>query len=152
MALFNKVSPDLFHSRHHETESCGSDSEHENKVWNGSPSLSYPGRFLMGVLLWLFPGVLLLVRWNHTEVTASSHCSVGVWPNKESAHITCWPSDIVCVCVCVWEREREIVTQLCLTLCDPMHWGQPGSSVHRILQARILEWLAISFSRGIFLT
>ena len=38
--------------------------------------------------------------------------------------------------------------QSCLTLCDPMDSSPPGSSVHRILQARILEWGAISFSRG----
>ena len=34
-----------------------------------------------------------------------------------------------------------LVTQLCLTLCDPMDCSLPGSSVHGILQARILEWL-----------
>ena len=38
--------------------------------------------------------------------------------------------------------------QLCLTLCDPMDCGQPGSSVHGISQATILEWVAISLSRG----
>ena len=37
--------------------------------------------------------------------------------------------------------------QSCLTLCDPMDCSPPGSSVHGILQARILEWLAISYSR-----
>ena len=41
-------------------------------------------------------------------------------------------------------------TQLCLNLCDPMDCNPPGSSVHGILQARILEWVAISFCRGIF--
>ena len=40
------------------------------------------------------------------------------------------------------------VAQLCLTLCDPMDCGPPSSSVYGILQARILEWVAISFSRG----
>ena len=35
----------------------------------------------------------------------------------------------------------------CLTLCDPMDYSQPDSSVHGISQARILEWAAISFSR-----
>jgi len=40
------------------------------------------------------------------------------------------------------------VTQLCLTLCDPMDCSPPGSSIHGILQARILEWVAIPFSRG----
>ena len=38
------------------------------------------------------------------------------------------------------------ITQSCLTLCDPMDYSPPGSSVHGILQARILEWVAISFS------
>ena len=47
-----------------------------------------------------------------------------------------------CVCVCV------LVTQLCPTLCDPMNCSPPGFSVHGILQARILEWIAIPFSRG----
>ena len=36
----------------------------------------------------------------------------------------------------------------CLTLCNPMDCSLPGSSVHGILQARILEWVAVSFSRG----
>ena len=39
-------------------------------------------------------------------------------------------------------------TQLCLTLCDPMDCSLPGSSICGILQARILQWVAISFSRG----
>ena len=38
--------------------------------------------------------------------------------------------------------------QSCLTLCDPMNCNPPGSSVHKILQARILEWVAIPFSKG----
>ena len=40
------------------------------------------------------------------------------------------------------------VTQLCLTLCNLMDYSPPDSSLHGILQARILEWDAISFSRG----
>ena len=40
------------------------------------------------------------------------------------------------------------VTQSCPTLCDPVGCSLPGSSVHGILQARILEWAAIPFSRG----
>ena len=39
------------------------------------------------------------------------------------------------------------VTQSCLTLCDSMDCSSPGSSVHGILQAGILEWVAIHFSR-----
>ena len=40
------------------------------------------------------------------------------------------------------------VTQSCLTLCDPVDCNLPGSSVHGIFQAMVLEWIAISFSRG----
>ena len=43
--------------------------------------------------------------------------------------------------------ETEIA-QSCLTLCDPMACSPPGSSVHGISQAKILEWVAISSSRG----
>ena len=46
------------------------------------------------------------------------------------------------VCVCV------LVTQSCPTFCGHMDCSLPGSSLHRILQARILEWFAIPFSRG----
>ena len=45
------------------------------------------------------------------------------------------------------ESESE-VTQSCLTVCDPMDCSPPGSSDHGILPARILEWVAMSFSRG----
>ena len=38
--------------------------------------------------------------------------------------------------------------QSCLTLCDPIDGNPPGSSVHGILQARTLEWVAISFSNA----
>ena len=40
------------------------------------------------------------------------------------------------------------VAQLCLPLCDPVDCSLPGSSVRGILQARILEWVAVPFSRG----
>ena len=41
-----------------------------------------------------------------------------------------------------------LVVQSCPTLCDPVDYSLPGSSVHGILQARVLEWVAIPFSRG----
>ena len=41
-----------------------------------------------------------------------------------------------------------LVTHLCLTLCDPMDCSLPSSSVHGILQARILEWVAMPSSKG----
>ena len=42
----------------------------------------------------------------------------------------------------------SLITQSYLTLCYPMDISPPGSSVHGVLQARILEWVVISFSRG----
>ena len=41
-----------------------------------------------------------------------------------------------------------LIAQLCPTLCDPMDYSPPGSSVHRVLQARILEWIAMLSPRG----
>ena len=49
----------------------------------------------------------------------------------------------MCVCVCVC-----LATQSCPTLCDPMNWNLTGSSVHGLFQARIVEWVAISYSTG----
>ena len=58
----------------------------------------------------------------------------------------------------IWVEDRLVqiliqnavglVAQSCLTLCDSMDCSPPGFSVHRILQARILEWIAIPFFRG----
>ena len=46
------------------------------------------------------------------------------------------------------QSVKVLVAQLCLTLCESMDYSPPGFSVHGILQTRILEWVAISFSRG----
>ena len=54
----------------------------------------------------------------------------------------------------MWDWDWHILvsvymcTQSCPTLCDPMEYSLPGSSAHGILQARILEWVAITCSRG----
>ena len=69
-----------------------------------------------------------------------------------------------CVCVCMqgwvsllstWGYRNTVnllcvcsVTQSCPTLCNPMDCSPPGSSVRGIFQARILEWVAVSFSGG----
>ena len=67
------------------------------------------------------------------------------------------------LCLYVWNRIRYLackfkldlenveeseVAQSCPTLCNPMYCSLPGSSLHGNLQARVLEWVAISFSRG----
>ena len=55
--------------------------------------------------------------------------------------------------ICIYIKHLfwfGLVAKLCPTLVDPMDCSLPGSSVHGILQARTLEWVAISFSRGSF--
>ena len=59
-----------------------------------------------------------------------------------------WAASEVCVSLYVLYCLDCLVAQSCLTLCDPMDCSPPGSSVCGISQARILEWVAISFSRG----
>ena len=60
-----------------------------------------------------------------------------VWKSKWNRHFL----DVWFACVCF------LVTQLYLTLCDPMDYRPPSFSVHEILQARILKWVSIPFSR-----
>jgi len=48
----------------------------------------------------------------------------------------------------IWGESESEVAQLCPTLCHPMDCSLLGSSVHGIFQAKVLEWVAISFSRG----
>ena len=77
-----------------------------------------------------------------SKETLSDSCSQSQWQNQDSnseSHTV----TRVCVCVCVCS-----VAQLCLTLCDPTVCSLPGSSIHGISQARTLEWVVISFSRG----
>ena len=57
-------------------------------------------------------------------------------------HLMCLTYLNIIACMCV------LVTQSCPALCIPIDCSLPGSSVHGILQARILEWVAMPFSRG----
>ena len=73
------------------------------------------------------------------EVTVPEYCLVSS-PNLD---FSIAPKIIlVCVCVCVC-----VCVQSCLTLCNPKDCSLPGSSVHGISQARILDWVAIPSSR-----
>ena len=64
-----------------------------------------------------------------------SLCSIFICLIPEKASLSNW--QLLCV----------LTTQLCPTLCDPMDCSPSSSSVHGIFQARILQWIAISFSR-----
>ena len=65
--------------------------------------------------------------------------------NFEMQPHRCWKRHL-------WKRhmkvksEREVVTQSCPTLSNPMDYSLPGPSIHGIFQARVLEWVAIAFS------
>ena len=97
------------------------------------------------------------------------HCEVkltdGLQPDAVSIHpwtsVTNWPykhlaTKFACLmdswdpnCCCYHRKKVEVlVAQSCLILCDPMGCSLPGSSVHGTLPARILERIAIPFSRG----
>ena len=88
----------------------------------------------------LMESKVLILEW----VTIAS--SKGSSRNRNQTHISCGS------CIGRWilyhrdnsESESE-VAQSCPTLCDPMDCTLPGSSVHGIFQARVLEWGAISF-------
>ena len=63
------------------------------------------------------------------------------------------PALVLGDCTFLWivhfpRKKESEVAQSCSTLCLPMDCSLPGSSVHGIFQARVLEWVAISFSRG----
>ena len=58
--------------------------------------------------------------------------------------------EIFSFCVYESEKVKVLVIQLCPPLCNPIHYTPSGSSVHGILQARILEGVAIPFSRRYF--
>ena len=84
-------------------------------------------------------------QWNHY------FCHVSYWSYQfqfQSSRILYSETRDVRLEKTAKERKKVEVAQSCLTLCDPMDCSLPGSSIRGILQARILEWVTISFSRG----
>ena len=73
---------------------------------------------------------------------SAASCNFGILAREDEC--TSFYSDILEYFI---YSENE-VAQECLTVCDPMDCSLPGSSVHGIFQARILEWVAISFSKA----
>ena len=93
-----------------------------------SPHLPKPNPFFPS--LWLSP---------ESDLTASL-CFEGFCGEKQRLERVCG-SNTPCCCCC-------LVAQPCPTLCDPMDCSPSGSSVRGILQARILQWVAMPSSRG----
>ena len=69
-------------------------------------------------------------------------CTLWVWGLRDALYTIIIVSLYVCVCACAKSLQS------CLTLCDLVDCSPPFSSVHGILQARILEWVAMLSSRG----
>ena len=115
---------------------------HECEKWKWSHSVMSDSQRPHGLqptrLLhpWDFPG---------KSTGVGCHCPIGVVnrsPSTEEVRIQ------LSVTGSYQHNEKKVkVPESCLALCDPMVCSLPGSSVHGILQARILKWVAISFSR-----
>ena len=107
---------------------------------------TFPGpSFVVVFLLYL----VLLLQGNRR---ASEHSHLFFYFNISSPCVHCLAFRLLlewfsAMCVSVCARTRTL-TQSCLTLCDPMDCSPAGSSVHEILQTRILEWVSTSYSRG----
>ena len=84
-----------------------------------------------------------LSRWCHATISFSNPVVPHRGHEPSCASDGTWTHNELCNSLCMCE-----VAQSCPTLCDPVDCSLPGSSLHGILQARILEWVAISFSRG----
>ena len=89
-----------------------------------------------------YGGRVVWGQMNHLKLVISCDKSV-----KDVNHLVCSREEIHLNAL-FRESACVFVVQSCPTLCDPMNCSPPGSSVQEILQARILEWVAIPFSRG----
>ena len=88
-----------------------------------------------------------IVMW----ISLSWH-SVHLLPGKLLIHFPNHGSSYRLLCSLgyfhILKKVKVLVAQLSLTFCDPIDCSPPGSSVREILQAKMLEWVAIPFSRG----
>ena len=84
------------------------------------------------------------ITWNfsHNSPLFSPFSWYGKTLLQMANFLSVWvPEWLICVCVCV-------PAQSCMTLCDPLDRSPPASSVHGVFQARVLEGVVVSFSRG----
>ena len=128
-AITNKVTCPVTMS---ETSSCSRNatlgSKKKKKIYISQPFLQW------SVFMWLNSSL-----WNESGIELCHLCSK-VFKSRLVLCAYSFPFQPPGMCVCA---------QLCLTLCDPMDCHLPGSSVLGIIQARILEWAAVSSSRNL---
>ena len=115
-------------------------------VLSGTPcfshtELSISGKWLLSLILWA------LLPLCFPPSPTSPRCFPLSQPlfHHKAFVCFCLSSPLSCK---LWRQSESEVAQSCLTLCDPMDCSLPGSSIHGIFQARILQWVAISFSGG----
>ena len=113
------------------------------KAFHASPALPLPNSFMTLVLCPRHVHLLAAHHW----AKANSQC---VW-NKGWQSFPIKGQMVNFISFAGHACVLAELLQLCLTLCDPMDYNPPGSSVHGILQTRILEWLAM-LSLGILPT
>ena len=93
--------------------------------------------------------LLSLLFSNYFKPGWATCCGLNCAP-KSQIHMSYWSPKSECDYA--WRqglyRSESEVAQSCPTLCDPMGCSPPGSFTHGIFQARVVEWVAISFSRG----
>ena len=109
--------------------------ETEGRLW-GLWRLGVRRRGRNSVLTMPGQGWLMKMPLSEASTTPKSRESLNLKSNKVGLRLAGW-----------W-KVKALVDESCPTLCDPMDCSPPGSSVHGILQARILQWVAIAFSRG----
>ena len=107
-------------------------------IWSPMGSVFYLFSY-SPLYLHIFDGLLGVYNGLEHLQKAITYWGTDLWPESPACY---WNVICVCVCVCVC-----VCAQLCPTLHDPMD-SLPGSPVHRIFQARILERVAISSFRG----
>ena len=93
---------------------------------------------------WLIDAEITETQWQTLFLGLQNHCRWWLQPWNEKT-LASWKKSYDQPRK---KRKRKIIHS-CPTLCNPMDYGLPGSSVHEIFQERVLEWVAISFSNSI---
>ena len=113
--------------------------------WNSVPMKKYFSSPLShrrgseeAIKIWFLFHLNVCVRMDFLHILQWKQLITAEWMQKLIQEVIC-----ISFPLCV-----RCVSTSCLTLCDPMGCSPPGSSVQGISQARILEWVAISYSRG----
>ena len=129
------------------------------------PDGYFVARYVMSFITFKDRDVVRSYCWTTLESALKHMCcccycvtsvvSDSVWPHRRQptriAHLWDSPGKNIGVgchflLQCMKVKSEREVAQSCPTLCDPRDWSLPGSSVHGIFQARVLEWGAIAFS------